>query len=84
MLVIGRNATFSTPYTPPAQNTTPAGDPDKPTEPTVAHSEAKERAQEYSKMSKAELNAAYDKLRSDPAKASIEGMKMHKAYFKKP
>ena len=55
----------------------------KPTEPTVAHSEAKERAQEYSKMSKAELNAAYDKLRSDPAKASIEGMKMHKAYFKK-
>ena len=35
-------------------------------------------------MSKAELNAAYDAMRSDPNKAAVEGMKMHKAYFKKP
>ena len=49
------------------------------------HKEAKTRAQEYSKMSKAEMNAAYDKLRAeDPAKARTEGMKMHKAFFKKP
>ena len=46
--------------------------------------EAKEKAQEYSKMSKAEMNAAYDQLRSsDPAKARTEGMKMHKAFFGK-
>ena len=46
--------------------------------------EAKERAQEYSKMSKADINAAYDKMRaSDPAKARVEGMKMHKAFFGK-
>ena len=59
--------------------------------------EAKERAQghiiknlsekeptDYSKMSKAEMNSAYDKLRNeDPAKARIEGMKMHKAFFGK-
>ena len=47
--------------------------------------EAKERAQEYSKMSKAELDSAYDALRAggDLAKAEDEGMKMHKAYFKK-
>ena len=45
---------------------------------------AKERAQEYSKMSKADINTAYDKLRaSDPAKARVEGMKMHKAFFGK-
>ena len=35
-------------------------------------------------MSKAELNSAYDAMRSDPVKAREEGMKMHKAYFKKP
>ena len=46
--------------------------------------EAKERAQEYSKMSKADMNSAYDKLRKeDPAKARIEGMKMHIAFFGK-
>lgn len=59
--------------------------------------EAKERAQghiiksinqeeptDYSKMSKADINAAYDRLRSsDPAKARTEGMKMHKAFFGK-
>lgn len=45
---------------------------------------AKEKAQAYKNMSKAELNAAYDAMRSDPKKAAVEGMKMHKAYFKKP
>ena len=32
-------------------------------------------------MSKSELNAAYDAMRDDPAKASVEGMKMHKAFL---
>jgi hypothetical protein len=46
---------------------------------------AKEKAQAYKDMSKAEMNAAYDEMRkSDPAKARTEGMKMHKAFFKKP
>jgi hypothetical protein len=34
-------------------------------------------------MSKAQLDSAYDAMRSDPAKARTEGMKMHKAYFGK-
>ena len=47
--------------------------------------EAVERAKAYKDMSKAEMNAAYDEMRkSDPAKARTEGMKMHKAFFKKP
>ena len=47
-------------------------------------SDAKERAQNYSKMSKTELNNLYDKMRSeDPALARVEGMKMHKAFFGK-
>jgi hypothetical protein len=46
---------------------------------------AKERAQNYSEMSKAQLDSAYDKLRGgDTNQALSEGMKMHKAYFKKP
>ena len=58
--------------------------PETPQQPTDSQVEAKTRAQEYSKMSKADMNAAYDKLRAeDPAKAATEGMKMHKAYFKK-
>ena len=70
----GTSATFAS-FTPP----------ETPQAPTDSQVEAKTRAQEYSKMSKAEMNAAYDKLRaSDPAKAAAEGMKMHKAYFKKP
>ena len=45
---------------------------------------AKSRAKAYSEMSKQELDSAYDALReSDPAKAKIEGMKMHKAFFGK-
>ena len=51
---------------------------------TASQVEAKTRAQEYSKMSKQQLDAAYDALRAeDPAKAKIEGIKMHKAFFGK-
>ena len=60
---------------------TPPGTPQKPTD---SQAEAKERAQNYAKMSKAELDSAYDAMRSDPAKARTEGMKMHKAFFNKP
>ena len=69
----GKSATFGS-FTPPET-------PHKPTDTQV---EAKTRAQEYTKMSKAEMNSAYDALRnSDPAKAATEGMKMHKAFFGK-
>jgi len=44
---------------------------------------AKEKAQSYAQMSKAQLDAAYDAMRSDPEKAKTEGMKMHNAFFKK-
>ena len=44
--------------------------------------DAKERVQNYSEMSKGQLDAAYDKIRGD-ANAADEGMKMHKAFFKK-
>ena len=54
------------------------------TTPTDSQVEAKERAQNYKDMSKAQLDAAYDKMRSSDAnKAAVEGMKMHKAYFGK-
>lgn len=70
----GSSATFSS-FTPPGT----------PQSPTDSQAEAKERAQNYATMSKAEMNSAYDALRaSDPAKAREEGMKMHKAFFKKP
>ena len=46
-------------------------------------STAKERAKNYSEMSKSEMNAAYDAMRSDPNKASQEGLAMHKAHFNK-
>ena len=45
---------------------------------------AKAKAQDYASMSKAQLDSAYDALRSDPAKAKSEGMAMHKAFFNKP
>ena len=49
---------------------------------TSIRAHAKELAQDYSKMSKADLDSAYDVLRSDdPDKAEVEGMKMHRAYF---
>ena len=68
------NGASGSSYTPPAT-------PQKPTDSQV---EAKERATNYAKMSKAELDTAYDAMRSDPAKARVEGMKMHKAFFNKP
>ena len=52
--------------------------------PDPAHQEAAERVKNYKEMSKAELDSAYDAMRSDPAKARAEGMKMHKAFFNKP
>ena len=67
----GRNATFSG-FTPP----------ETPQAPTDSQVEAKERVQNYSTMSKAELDTAYDNIRGN-ANAADEGMKMHKAYFKK-
>jgi len=58
--------------------------PETPQAPTDSQIKAKTRATEYSKMSKAEMNSAYDSLRaSDPAKAAIEGKKMHRAFFNK-
>lgn len=58
--------------------------PETPHQPTDTQVEAKTRAKAYADMSKSEMNAAYDKLRaSDPAKARVEGMKMHKAFFGK-
>ena len=45
--------------------------------------EAVERVNNYKNMSKAELDKAYDAMRSDPVKARTEGMKMHKAFFNK-
>ena len=69
----GKNATFAG-FTPPEQPHSPAN---------PQHVEAKTKAQDYSKMSKAQLDSAYDAMRSDPAKARTEGMKMHKAYFGK-
>ena len=39
---------------------------------------------DYTQMTKSQMNAAYDQMRaSDPTKAAAEGMKMHKAFFKK-
>jgi len=76
----GKNATFA-----PLSSFTPPETPQQPDgTPKLAQVEAKTRAQEYSKMSKAEMNSAYDALRaSDPAKAAIEGKKMHRAFFNK-
>ena len=51
--------------------------------PTNSRQSAVERTQNYANMTKAELDAAYDGMRNDPAKARIEGMKMHKAFFNK-
>ena len=88
----GLKATFAS-YTPPETPQSPAGGQvDSPTGPRVT---AKERAQNfksisdapstnYKEMSKAQLDAAYDAMRSDSEKARVEGMKMHKALFNKP
>jgi hypothetical protein len=72
----GKGATFA-----PLSSFTP---PETPQAPTDSQIQAKTRATEYSKMNKAEMNSAYDGLRkSDPAKAAVEGKKMHRAFFNK-
>ena len=53
-------------------------------DPVVGAAAAKERAQNYAQMSAAELNTAYDAMRSDTEVAEVEGMKMHNAFFNKP
>jgi hypothetical protein len=50
----------------------------------ASRSDAKAKAQSYQTQSKAQLDAAYDAMRNNPAKAEAEGMKMHNAYFNKP
>ena len=62
---------------------TPSDESPTNSTPTTPQQEAVERTQNYANMSKAELDAAYDGMRNDPAKAAVEGMKMHKAYFGK-
>ena len=76
----GKGATFA-----PLSSFTPPETPQQSDgTPTPARVEAVTRAKEYSKMSKADMNSAYDELRkSDPAKAAIEGKKMHRAFFNK-
>ena len=58
--------------------------PESTPDPVVAAADAKERAQNYAQMSAAELNTAYDAMRSDTEVAEVEGMKMHNAFFNKP
>ena len=53
-------------------------------DPVVGAADAKERAQNYAQMSAAELDTAYDAMRSDTQTAEVEGMKMHNAFFDKP
>lgn len=94
----GKLSTFSHSFTPPDRGQTPSST-DKPLptrqDGTIQFSQidqtqqspeqkAKARAKAYSEMSKSQLDSAYDSLRKeDPAKASIEGKIMHKAYFGK-
>jgi len=80
----GKLATFSgfdsTPISTPVSSPVQMQADDAPS----AYVAAKEKAMNYSTMSKAELDSAYDKLRADdPDKALAEGLKMHKAYFNK-
>ena len=66
----------------PANSGTPSSSESGDT--IASRSSAKERATNYSKMSAADINAEYDRIRSDdPNKAATEGMMMHKAYFGK-
>lgn len=51
---------------------------------SMPHLEAKQRAMNYQDMTKAQLDAEYDRLRgTDMNTAALEGMKMHNAYFGK-
>ena len=58
---------------------------DPSTPPSDSEASVEPVAPDYSSMSKGQVNAEYDKLRmaGDVFKAEDEGMKMHKAYFKK-
>ena len=70
----------------PAAVVTPDSNPEPSpgTEVIPERVEAKTRAENYSNMSKADLDSAYDTMReSDPGKAATEGMKMHNAFFGK-
>ena len=62
-----------------------AGSPPNPSAPKGSEviQDAKARAKSYSEMTKAQLDAAYDGMRSDTKKAEREGMAMHNAYFNK-
>ena len=74
----GQNALFRLdPGTPPS-----AGGGDTSGNPE-ARSTAVERTKNYADMSKSQLDSAYDAIRSKP-NAEAEGLKMHKAYFRKP
>ena len=67
-------SSFTPPETPQEADGTP-----KP-----AQVEAVTRAKAYADMSKSEINSAYDTMRKDdPAKAALEGKKMHRAFFGK-
>ncbi len=59
--------------------------PDPSTPSPTADSDVPAPALDYSNMTGSQLNAEYDKLRmaGDVFKAEEEGMKMHKAFFKK-
>ena len=79
----GRNSTFAmvAPDTKPDSQPIEVPDTSPPT--TTPQQEAVERVTNYKEMSKAQLDSAYDAMRDDPAKAKVEGMKMHKAFFNK-
>ena len=84
---IFKGGTFEGPSLPAVGDTDGTGDTSTPEVPDVAtpqQVEAKTRAKAYADMSKTEMNTAYDAMRaSDPAKAAIEGKKMHRAFFGK-
>jgi hypothetical protein len=63
----------------------PLINPDPSTPSPTADSDVPAPALDYSNMTGSQLNAEYDKLRmaGDVFKAEEEGMKMHKAFFKK-
>ena len=63
----------------PTPSETPA-----PSSSATPEEKAQDLLKSYVDMTKAEMNAAYDKMRKeDPVKAAAEGMKMHKAFFGK-
>ena len=63
----------------------PVGSVSDPSTPSPAVDQEVAPVKDYSSMSKGQMNAEYDKLRmaGDVFKTEEEGMKMHKAFFKK-